>query len=197
MFDVMGQGAVAGRSNHPLGFVRAPDGWGNRRSCGRGKPWGSGQPRMKTEVFLVELFSRSPAMRSMCLMALVVSLVGDASAWPAEQNQNNPAPEKLTAESARDALVDMIAKDGPIIEDRKREIDALKSGKTFLVMEKNAEGIVSEVWNCDLATKRFWFHAHVGFSLYEYHGTFEYTKGRWIAKVTGKSRAYLGPRSLP
>jgi hypothetical protein len=130
----------------------------------------------------------------MCLMALVISLVADASACPPEKAKDKPAPDKLTAESARDALVAMITKDGPIVDDRNREIDALKRGKTFLVMEKNAEGIVSGVWNCDLETKRFWFQVHVGFSLYEYRGTFEYAKDRWIAKVTGSSRASLGPR---
>ena len=106
-------------------------------------------------------------------------------------------PQKLTVEAARDALAEMVAKEGPVVEDRDKEVKALKSGKSVVVMEKDAEGILVGYWNCDLETKRFWFKVPVGFSLYSYRGDFEYTNGRWIAKITSSSRASLGPRSFP
>lgn len=109
-----------------------------------------------------------------------------------------PAAPTLTADAARHALIEMLTtKDAPNFDTRKRELDALKNGKNLLVMAKDAEGILSGHWNCDLPRKKFSFIAPIGSCLYECHGEFEVVQGRWAAKVTGSSWAYFGPKGPP
>ncbi len=105
------------------------------------------------------------------------------------------APRPLTAESARQALIEMLGRDGaPNFDTRTRELAALKKGQNLLIMEKNAEGIQSGLWNCDLDEKRFWFICQIGSCLYKCNGDFQYTNGQWHARVGGESWGYLGPK---
>jgi hypothetical protein len=98
----------------------------------------------------------------------------------------------LTEESARQALVKMLEReDAPNFDTRAREVEALRNGENFLIMEKDAEGILSGHWNCDLPAKRFSFITHIGSCLYSCYGVFEADNCRWNAKVTGSSWAML------
>ncbi len=104
----------------------------------------------------------------------------------------------LTAATARDALIEMLTgKEPPNFDTRSREIDALKQSKNIRILEKDAEGILSGFWNCDLFRSQFHFIAPIGSCLYECHGDFEYRNGRWTAKVTGSSWAHFGPMGPP
>ena len=57
---------------------------------------------------------------------------------------DNVAVPTLTADSARRSLIEMLGrKDAPNFDTRRREIVALENGKNLLVMDKDAEGILS------------------------------------------------------
>jgi hypothetical protein len=139
--------------------------------------------------------------------ALIALACGDSLACRFKQRRHSCHPcapllvevvPSLTADSARQALIEMLTrKDAPNFDTRQREVDALKNGKHLLVMAKDAEGILSGHWNCDLPRKRFSFIAPIGSCLYECHGDFEIVQGRWAAKVTGWSWAYFGPKGPP
>src|SRR5437016_4834489 len=110
----------------------------------------------------------------MILAGALVTLATDtASACPFRQRRCfwyqgapqlvNVAEPTLTADSARQALIAMLGrKDAPNFDTRPREIAALKNGKNLLVMAKDAEGILSGHWNCDLPRKGFSFITPIG-----------------------------------
>ena len=140
--------------------------------------------------------------------ASVVIVTDAASAWRFRQRKCvcspyvpiflQPAAPNLTADAARHALIEMLTgKDAPNFDTRQREIDALKNGKNLLILAKDAEGILSGHWNCDLARKRFSFITPIGSCLYNCHGDFEFVQGRWAAKVTGWSWGFFGPKGPP
>jgi len=104
------------------------------------------------------------------------------------------APQPLTADSARQALIGMLARgDGPRFDTRDRELTALKNGQPLLILEKRAEGIVSGGWNCDLDGKRFSFICPIGSCDFSCNGDFEYVNGQWDARIRGWMWAYFGP----
>ena len=100
--------------------------------------------------------------------------------------QRSESEDELSEASARRALIEMLEQDKPQhFESPDFEIAELKSGQRLLVTEPGTKGNRLGYWNCDLNAKKFWFGEKSGLRVFECHGIFAFSDGRWHAEMTG------------